>query len=56
MEPLIAVGSLLILAVAAPRWGFDSRAALYSEEKRLASLGLVWVAGHRDTPEENDRA
>ena len=56
MEPLLALALLSILAVAAPRWGHDSRATLLLEEQRLASLGLSWAAGRRGTRQEEDHA
>ena len=55
MEPLLALAPMLILAVAAPRWGHDSRAALRSEEQRLAGLGLSWTPD-RGRAREEERA
>ena len=56
MEPLLALALLLILAVTAPRWGYDGRATDYSKEQRLAALGLAWAAGRRDARAEKDHA
>jgi hypothetical protein len=42
MEIIIVLGLLIALAVAAPRWGHDSRTGLRSEEQNLASSGLSW--------------
>ena len=56
MELLFALTPLLILAVIAPRWGYDSRATLYSDEQRLAFLGLVWVTARRGCRDENGHA
>ena len=42
MELLIVVGVLVGVAVAALRWGADSRPRLASREAEQAALGLTW--------------
>jgi hypothetical protein len=42
MELLIVMAFLVGLAVAAPRWGSDSRLCAPSKERDQARLGLVW--------------
>ena len=51
MEALVVVGLLVALAVAAPRWGVDSRSTLASRELEQATFGLSWaVRPFRDGP------
>jgi hypothetical protein len=42
MELVVILGLLLVLAVAAPRWGHDSRTGVRSKEQKLAAAGLRW--------------
>ena len=44
MDALIVLGLLLFLPVAAELWGYDSREALGSKERDLASYGVRWSA------------
>jgi hypothetical protein len=44
MDALLILGLLIALALAAPRWGADTRLRLESEEHALASRGVVWEA------------
>lgn len=43
MDAIVVLGLLIALAVAAPRWGCDSRDAARSKEQDLASFGLSWI-------------
>ncbi len=42
MEALVVFGALVALALAAPRWGRDSRDLFRSPEHRFARLGYCW--------------
>jgi hypothetical protein len=42
MDAVVVLVLLMFLALAAPRWGADSRAGLESEEEALAARGVVW--------------
>jgi len=42
MESFVILGFLIGLAVAAPRWGQDSRICLHSKEQDLAAAGVRW--------------
>jgi hypothetical protein len=44
VEALVVVGLLVALAVAAPRWGVDTRPTLASRELEQATFGLGWAA------------
>jgi hypothetical protein len=44
MDALLILGLLIALALAAPRWGVDTRRRLESEEDALAARGVVWEA------------
>ncbi len=44
MDLLLVLAIPVILALAALRWGADSREGLLSEEARLARYGVVWDA------------
>jgi hypothetical protein len=43
MDAIVVLGLLIALAVAAPRWGCDSRDAARSKEQDLASFGMSWI-------------
>jgi hypothetical protein len=45
MEPIVILAVLVILAIAAPRWGRDSRAGVRSKEQELAATGVRWPGG-----------
>jgi hypothetical protein len=42
MELLVTLAFILGLAIAAPRFGYDSREPMRSNEEELACLGMVW--------------
>ena len=42
MELILAIAGLVIFAVLAVRYGYDSREGIYSKEQELASYGLTW--------------
>jgi hypothetical protein len=42
MDALIVVGIFAVLAVVAPRWGYDSRGGLRSGEKDGALASVRW--------------
>lgn len=42
MEIVLTLGFFLSLALAAPRWGADSRDGLRSAEHALAGYGFTW--------------
>ncbi len=44
MDLLLVLAIPVILALAALRWGVDSREGLLSEEAHLARYGVVWDA------------
>jgi hypothetical protein len=50
VEGIVVFGLLLLLAVVAPRFGYDSRAGLRSNEENLASLGVTWTPGNVPSP------
>jgi hypothetical protein len=53
MEAIFVLALLVALALAAPRWGYDSRLRLNSKEFDLAMHGVVWprsVQGSRVGP------
>jgi hypothetical protein len=56
MDALIVLGLLIALAVAAPRWGRDSRNAARSKEQELASYGLSWEEIHAAGAAARDRS
>lgn len=57
MELIIVFGLLITLALAAPRWGRDSRAGLGSKEQDLAAAGVRWPVGpSRELPTALDSA
>lgn len=45
MELLISVLLLILLAVLAVRFGYDSREGIQSKEAELARLGMNWPGG-----------
>jgi hypothetical protein len=42
MELLLGVTALVVLAVLAPRFGYDSREGIQSKEVELARFGMQW--------------
>ena len=51
MEPIVVFALLLMLAIAAPRWGYDSRDAIRSKDRELAASGVRWpTAPSRQRP------
>ena len=44
MELLVTLGFIVAVAIAAPRFGYDSRVPMRSNEEELARLGVVWGA------------
>jgi hypothetical protein len=42
VELVIVLAFFIGIALAAPRWGFDSRMCAPSKERDQARLGLVW--------------
>ncbi len=42
MDLLLVLAIPIVLALAALRWGADSREGFLSEEARLAGYGVVW--------------
>ena len=42
MEALVLLAAVVLLGLAAGRWGHDSRDALHSAEDDLAAHGLTW--------------
>ncbi len=49
MDLLLVLAIPVVLALAALRWGADSREGLLSEEARLARYGVVWEDRPRPT-------
>ena len=45
MELLLPVISLIVLAIAAVRYGHDSRDSIHSKEQQLACFGMAWPRG-----------
>jgi hypothetical protein len=43
MDAILILGLLVGLALAAPRWGRDSRSGLRSKEQELAINGFSWL-------------
>ncbi len=42
MDALLVLAILIVLALAAPRWGTDSSPHFESQEHALAARGIVW--------------
>jgi hypothetical protein len=45
MDALLVLGLLIAVALAAPRWGADSRPAICSKDRALAGWGVTWETG-----------
>ena len=56
MELIIAVAILVVLAVLALRFGYDSRDGIPTEERKLARRGTTWDDLHADSPPDRRRA
>lgn len=48
---IVAIASLILLAVTAPRYGADSREGFPTKERELAGRGMTWGTA----PSERDR-